>query len=166
MGDDLHRGSGPVRRPVFGLTRPSSPPHVQELCAGRRDSDDEGGVIVAIEAWGGTTLLVADEAGPELDGRGILDLVGEAFMAGATMVAVPAARLQPAFFDLRSGVAGDVLQVSSTYQVRLAIVGELPEPASSSAAFAALVRESNAGRQHWFLPSVDALRTRLEGDPA
>ena len=116
-----------------------------------------------VESWGGTAVLVVDAGGDPIDGRAARDLVAEAFAAGATMLAIPVGRLEPAFFDLRSGVAGDILQVSATYRTRLAIVGELPKPAASSNAFAALVRESNAGTQHWFVASLDALRERLGG---
>ena len=117
----------------------------------------------SVESWGGTRLLVVEAEGVVIGGREARDLVAEAFGNDATMVAIPVGRLEPAFFDLRSGVAGDMLQVSATYRTRLAIVGELPEPAASSTAFAALVRESNAGTQHWFMASLDALRERLEG---
>ena len=116
-----------------------------------------------LASWGGTGVLVVDPGGDVIGGRGARDLMAEAFGEGATMVAVPADQLEPAFFDLRSGVAGDILQVSVNYRMRLAIVGDLPEPAASSHAFAALVRESNAGTQHWFVTSLDALRERLGG---
>jgi len=116
-----------------------------------------------LEAWGGITVLVVGEDDGVVDGRAARDVVGEAFMTGASMVAIPVGQLEPAFFDLRSGAAGDILQVVATYRSRLAIIGELPEPAASSNAFAALVRESNAGSQHWFLPTLDALRERLGG---
>jgi hypothetical protein len=116
-----------------------------------------------MESWGGVDVLVVGADDGVVDGRGARDLIGEAFMTGAAMVAIPVGQLEPAFFDLRSGIAGDILGVSATYRSRLAIIGELPEPAASSNAFAALVRESNAGSQHWFLPSLDALRERLGG---
>ena len=116
-----------------------------------------------LETWGGVTVLVVEAEDGVVDGRAARDLVGAAFMTSASMVAIPVGRLDPAFFDLRSGVAGDILQVSATYRRRLAIVGSLPEPAASSNAFAALVRESNAGTQQWFVPSLTALRGRLEG---
>jgi hypothetical protein len=114
-----------------------------------------------VESWGGSRVLVVEPDGVVINGREARDLMAEAFGEGASMVAIPAARLEPAFFDLRSGVAGDILQVSVIYRIRLAIVGERPEPAASSGAFAALVRESNAGTQHWFVASLDALRQRL-----
>jgi hypothetical protein len=116
-----------------------------------------------VESWGGIAVLVVEPGGGVIGGREARDLMAEAFGDGATMVAIPAGRLDPAFFDLRSGFAGDILQVSVNYRMRLAIVGDLPEPAASSNAFAALVRESSAGTQHWFVASLDALRERLGG---
>jgi hypothetical protein len=115
------------------------------------------------ESWGGTSVWVVEPDGVVIRGREARDLMAEAFGEGATMVAIPVGRLEHAFFDLRTGVAGDILQVSATYRTRLAIVGELPEPARSSAAFTALVRESNGGTHHWFVASLDALRERLGG---
>jgi hypothetical protein len=115
-----------------------------------------------LERWGETGVLVVEAADPVVDGRGVRDLGAEAYGAGASILALPVDRLEPSFFDLRSGVAGDILQAAVTYRFRLAIIGELPEPAASSRAFAALVRESNAGTHHWFLGSLDALRARLE----
>lgn len=119
--------------------------------------------MAALERWGGTTVFVAGTDGSLLGGREVRDLLAEAYGDGADVVAIRVAALEPGFFDLRSGVAGDILQVSVTYRMRLAVVGTLPEPAASSNAFAALIRESNAGSQHWFVPSLDALRERLEG---
>jgi hypothetical protein len=116
-----------------------------------------------VESWGATGVLVVEPEGVVIGGREARDLMAEAFGEGAAMLAIPVGRLEPAFFDLRSGVAGDILQVSVIYRTRLAIVGELPEPAASSRAFAALVRESNAGTQHWFVASLDELRERLGG---
>ena len=115
----------------------------------------------AVERWGGTTVQLAEADGAPVGGREARDLVAGALGAGASLLVIPAQRLEPAFFDLRSGVAGDVLQVFATYHVRLAVVGAVPEPAASSRAFAALVGESNVGTQHWFLSSMEALRARL-----
>jgi hypothetical protein len=116
-----------------------------------------------LEAFGGTTVLVVGAGDAVVDGRLARDLMGEAFTSGAPLIAIPVDLVDPAFWDLRSGLAGDILQASVNYRVRLAFIGEPPDPAASSRAFAALVRESNAGPQHWFLPTLEALRERLEG---
>ena len=66
-----------------------------------------------------------------------------------------------AFGEAMAILAGDALQASVNYHVRLAFLAELPGAATRSRAFTALVRESNAGSQHWFVPSLEALRLRL-----
>ncbi len=121
---------------------------------------------MGIERWGERTVLVLEPDGPALDARAFRDLLAEAFGADAVLAVVPVERLEPAFFDLRSGVAGDLLQASVTYRMPVAIVGVLPEPAASSRAFASLVAESNAGRQHWFLAGVADARRRFEDAPS
>ncbi len=81
------------------------------------------------------------------------------YSAEAEWIAVPVARLDPAFFDLSSGVAGDFVQKFVNYGQRLAIVGEIPAP---SAALRDFVRECNRGRQVWFVADADELSRRLE----
>ena len=49
-------------------------------------------------------------------------LVERCFEARATAALLYAANLTPAFFDLRSGEAGAILQKLRTYQIRLAVV--------------------------------------------
>jgi hypothetical protein len=117
--------------------------------------------MAAVRQMGGRTVLVADAYGLPLDARAIKDLLMEGHAAGAAWLAVETRRLEPAFFDLRSGVAGEILQATVTYRLPLAIIGPLPEPAASSSAFAALVRESNRGRDHWFAGSLEQLEARF-----
>ena len=114
-----------------------------------------------VERWGEATVLVVDEDGPPLDGRAFRDLIGDAMGEGADLLVLPVARFPASFWELASGQAGDLFQLSVNYHVRIAVVGDLPEAATGSRSFTALVRESNAGPQHWFLPSMDALRVRL-----
>jgi hypothetical protein len=117
--------------------------------------------MTALRLLGGHRVLVADVPDDPLDLRGLKDLLAEGHSLEADWVAVGTALLDPAFFDLRSGVAGEILQATVTYQLPLAVFGPLPEQAASSNAFAALVRESNRGRHHWFLGSIDELEARL-----
>jgi hypothetical protein len=77
----------------------------------------------------------------------LVDLVGEALGAGAELIVIPTDALDPAFFELRSGLAGELVQKCVTYGLRLAIVGPLPDAARASRAFRAFVSESNRGSQ-------------------
>ena len=79
----------------------------------------------------------------------------------AQWIAVPVARLDPAFFDLRSRVAGEVVQTCANYRVGLAIVGDISGYTATSAALAAFVTESNRGGQVKFVSDDDELRGRL-----
>jgi hypothetical protein len=109
----------------------------------------------------GTRVLMIGR-GPRLAAvDGALDLVGEGLGAGAHWVVVPCDRLPPEFFRLRSGFAGEVLQKFVQYQLGLAVVGDLTEHVAAGGAFADLVRESNRGRQAWFLPDLAAVTDRL-----
>jgi hypothetical protein len=56
---------------------------------------------------------------------------------------IPVAELDPAFFDLSSGVAGDIVQALANYRLTATIVGELPP---HSPHFAAFAREGNGLR--------------------
>jgi hypothetical protein len=106
--------------------------------------------------------LIALSGGDQLGSTTMLDVIAEVLAAGATTLAIPCDRLDPAFFDLRTGVAGEILQKFVNYRIRLVIVGRLPSSATSSAAFAALMRESNRGTQVRFIESIDRLK---EGQP-
>lgn len=76
---------------------------------------------------------------------------------GADWIAVHEKNIAPAFFDLRTGVAGDVLQKLVNYQSRLIVIGDISRYAAKSEALAALVRESNRGRDVRFVESLDQL---------
>lgn len=105
--------------------------------------------------------LVLSADGAPLTSRAARDVIGDALTLGVDTVVVPVERFEPAFFDLRSGIAGDIVQAFVTYQLRLVVLGELPPVASSSRAFAAFVAESNRGPQTWFVADVPALDARL-----
>jgi hypothetical protein len=63
------------------------------------------------------------------------------------------------FFDLKTGIAGEILQKFSNYRVRLVIVGDFIQyPGKSIKDF---IYESNNGRQVNFLDSVEEAVERL-----
>ena len=66
-------------------------------------------------------------------------------------------RLDPAFFDLRSGVAGEFAQKFVNYGRRVAIVGDISEWVERSTALRDFVRECNRGQQLRFVADVDEL---------
>jgi hypothetical protein len=109
----------------------------------------------------GVPVLVCDPAGPPITTeRDALDLIGAAFL-GATVVAVPAQRLDPDFFSLGTRVAGEVMQKFVNYRLRLVIVGDISGHLAASGTLRALVAESNRHDQVWFVPDLAALDERL-----
>jgi Domain of unknown function (DUF4180) len=109
----------------------------------------------------GVPVLVCDPAGPPITSeRDALDLIGAAFL-GAAVVAVPAERLDPSFFSLGTGFAGEIMQKFVNYRLRLVVVGDLSRHLAASGALRALVAESNRHDQVWFVPDLAALDERL-----
>lgn len=90
-----------------------------------------------------------------------VDLIGHAFSAEAAVVVVPAELVDERFYELRTRVAGDVMLKFTNYQVRLVIIGDLTERLEASESFAAFVRETNKGRDIWFLTDRAELDERL-----
>ena len=110
----------------------------------------------------GVRVLEYSAAGPILESdHAVMDLIGEAMANSAVLVVVPATRFSPDFFQLRTGLAGELLQKFVNYRLRLAIVGDLSRTMSESDALKAFVRESNRGDQIWFLASTDELGQKL-----
>lgn len=108
---------------------------------------------------GGHPVMLCPVDGPPL--RDATDVIGDAFYHGTVWTAVPVERLDPDFFRLRTGVAGEFLQKFANYRLRLAVVGDVCEQVAASDAFRALVRECNRGTQCWFVSDLDALGKRL-----
>ncbi len=53
-----------------------------------------------------------------------VDMLGNLYYQGLDRVIVHEISLTPNFFDLKNGIAGDILQKFSNYRTRLAIVGD------------------------------------------
>lgn len=100
----------------------------------------------------GTTLSCEADA---------LDLIGRAFDEEASVVVVPAERVDDRFFELATRVAGDVVGKFTNYRIRLVVLGDIDERLAASETLAAFVRETNRGRDIWFVSDRDALDQRL-----
>jgi hypothetical protein len=121
------------------------------------------GVMAELVEMGGARVLVCDVDGPVIDTViPVTDLVGEALSTGASVIAIPAARLSSSFFHLRSGLAGEVSQKVVNYRMRLAVVGDVSLEIARSEALHDWVVECNRGRQVWFVDDIAALAARLE----
>jgi hypothetical protein len=105
-------------------------------------------------------LICSAEGAPIATPQDALDVIGEAF-GRADVVAIPAQRLDESFFRLRTGVAGEIMQKFVNYRIRLAVVGDIAERVEASTALRDLVRESNRGRQIWFVTDLAELETHL-----
>jgi hypothetical protein len=96
-------------------------------------------------ASGQPAVLEGPPGTPLLQTRAdVVTLIGTCFEEGARAVLLYPENLPPAFFDLSSGDAGEILQKLRNYRIRLAVV-EAPGRAPHSAAFQALMLEENRG---------------------
>lgn len=86
-----------------------------------------------------------------------LDLLGDLYYQGFDKIIVHQKNITHDFFDLKTGLAGEILQKFSTYRVRLAIVGDFSIYTSKS--LNDFIFESNKGRQVNFVSTcTDAIK--------
>lgn len=110
----------------------------------------------------GVNVIECPLDGPLLgSSRDASDLLGEAFGADADVVAIPATRLAPDFFNLRSGLAGEFFQKMQNYQRRLVIVGDISAYLARSSALRDFVGETNRIGNHLFVADQAALQAAL-----
>lgn len=88
-----------------------------------------------------------------------LDLLGNMYYQGFDRFIIYEKNITPAFFDLKNGMAGEILQKFSNYRVRLAIVGDFS--AYTSKSITDFIYESNNGKQVNFLKSLDEALGKL-----
>lgn len=89
------------------------------------------------------------------------DLIGSASYLEIDLLVVPVSRVDPAFFELETGIAGELLQKATNYRVRLAIVGDVTPWTAESASLRAFVEEAQRGSALWFAADDAALDARL-----
>lgn len=87
------------------------------------------------------------------------DLLGNLYYEGIERVIIHQKNITPEFFDLKTKLAGEILQKFSNYQVRLAIVGDFEGLESNS--LRDFIRESNQGKLVNFVGSLEKALTRL-----
>jgi hypothetical protein len=88
-----------------------------------------------------------------------LDLMANCTYQGARKIMIRTLHLAPEFFDLKTGMAGEILQKFSNYNVELAIVGDFSKYTSKS--LQDFILESNRmGRIH-FVSTREEAKNRL-----
>lgn len=80
-----------------------------------------------------------------------LSLLGDLYYQDFDRIIIHEKNLSPDFFDLKTGIAGEILQKFSNYRVRLAIVGDFSNYSNKS--LKEFMYESNKGRQINFVES-------------
>lgn len=86
-----------------------------------------------------------------------LDLLGNLYYQGFDKIIIHTKNITPDLFDLKNGIAGEILQKFSTYRVQLAIVGNFSKYTSKS--LNDFIYESNKGRHINFVSScAEALK--------
>jgi hypothetical protein len=111
---------------------------------------------------GGVRVLECATKGPALQNdRDAVELITAAWENRASWVVIPVERLAKDFFQLRTRIAGEILQKFVTYQLRVAIVGDISHYVSESDSFRDFVYESNRGNQIWFVRNHGELEQQL-----
>ena len=90
-----------------------------------------------------------------------MDPLGNAAYLGATWVIIPTSRLAPEFFELRTKLAGEILQKLVNYNVKCAIVGDISAHVAKSNALRDFVYECNNGPHVRFVETTDQLTSEL-----
>ncbi len=88
-----------------------------------------------------------------------LDLLGNLYYQNVDRIILYEENISPDFFDLKTGIAGEILQKFSNYRVRLAIVGNFS--AYTGKSLRDFIFESNKGRQVNFVSSFAEAMERL-----
>ena len=113
--------------------------------------------VTPIESVKGSLSLIEELARPLRTGSEMLEVL---MNAPSDTVALKAEDLDDAFFDLRTGIAGEMLQKVSNYRMRLIILGDFT--AVESGALQDFIRESNQRGQVVFTLTLDEAIAKLK----
>jgi hypothetical protein len=108
-----------------------------------------------LETIGDTKVAYLQSAEPLLrTPRDFLDFMGWAGEQGTNLLLVTDTSFEPAFYDLSTGLAGEIFQKVSNYRQRIAIIGSFDMVTSRR--FREFMTECNKGRSIGFLPNEAA----------
>lgn len=108
-------------------------------------------------ATGNIAELQSDKILTEV--QDFLDLMGNANYQDSNKMVIYQHQLHPGFFELKTKMAGEILQKFSTYSQKLAIVGDFS--AIESKSLRDFIRESNRIGRILFVGSLDEALNKL-----
>ncbi len=88
-----------------------------------------------------------------------VDIIGNCYYQGVDGIILRQHTIDASFFDLKTQFAGEVLQKFSTYQMRLAIVGDFSLYESKS--LSDFIFESNKASRINFVNSIEEAKEKL-----
>ena len=91
----------------------------------------------------------------------MLDIMGDCGIHDCNRIIIREAGLHPDFFRLHTGLAGEILQKFSTYNFRLAVIGDFSKYTSKN--LQDFIRESNKGNRIFFVNDFDEALKKLRG---
>ena len=90
-----------------------------------------------------------------------IEIISAASACQPELINIPVERLSEDFLNLKTRVAGEVLQKFVTYQKRVVILGDISTRLNESSSLRDLIYECNAGREIWFVATLQELDQRL-----
>ncbi|WP_410642271.1 DUF4180 domain-containing protein [Amycolatopsis sp. lyj-346] len=110
----------------------------------------------------GTGVWFEPAEGPELHTeQDAVDLIGATYGHGADVIVVPVGRFPARFFDMHEKLIGHFFSKVVQYGYRLVLLGDVRGHIEASTAFRDVVRESNRGKDVWFVADLAELDARL-----
>lgn len=109
-------------------------------------------IILHETAAGKIAEIISDEIIIK-DTDDALDLMAESRYLDAGKMIIRENQITPSFFDLKTRLAGDILQKFSNYRMQLAIIGDFSKYRSKS--FQDFLRECNRGNRIFFPENLD-----------
>jgi len=116
--------------------------------------------IAKIEANGETIAVVNDSEIRIEDVQSALDFMATVrYETDCDRMVIPKSMLSESFFDLKTRLAGEILQKFINYHVKVAIIGDFS--AYTSRSFKDFVYECNGGNDIFFLPDEQVAIEKL-----
>ena len=109
-------------------------------------------------------VCVAEIVSDEIEIRNVqdaLDILSECYSMGTNSIIINKKNIIPDFFDLKTGLAGEILRKFSMYRFKLAIIGDFSDVSSKS--LRDFIYESNRTGNTCFVNSLEEAKEKLIG---